>query len=73
MTDLQGGDMNRHRIWHGGLLLALAFFGLATRADAVITIRPTPIGEMIEDSTYIFAAKIDAVDPDKPEHGPDAG
>jgi outer membrane protein assembly factor BamB len=60
-----GGDMNRRRIWLGGLLLSLAFFGLATRADALIT-RLSPLSGFISESTFIFTAKVDAVDPDKP-------
>jgi outer membrane protein assembly factor BamB len=57
--------MNRRTIWLGSFLLTVAFFVLATPADAVIT-RKTPLSDIISYSTFIFTAKIETVDPDKP-------
>src|SRR5262249_32316114 len=46
------------------LLLALAYF-VPAPAHALIT-SPTNLGDFISDTTFIFMAKVDAVDPDKP-------
>lgn len=56
--------MNRRTISLGGLLMALAFFALAPRADALIT-RKAPLAGFIAEVTFIFTAKIDSVDGDK--------
>lgn len=57
--------MNRRTIWLGSFLLTLVFFVLAPRAVALIT-SPTHLSDFISDSTFIFTAKVDSVDPDKP-------
>lgn len=49
------------RSWLGGVLLALAFFGLETRADAVIT-APRHLSDFIADANFIFTATVDSVD-----------
>src|SRR5262249_15633261 len=64
LNDTLGGDMNRRRSWLGGVLLALAFFGLATRADALIT-APRNLSDFIGDANFIFTAKVDSVDAEK--------
>ena len=57
--------MNRRRIWLGGVLLTLAFFVMTAPADAIIT-RKTPLSEILSYSTFIFTAKVETVDADKP-------
>ena len=56
--------MIRRRSWLGGVLLALAFFGLAERASAAIT-SPRNLSDFIADANFIFTAKVDSVDAEK--------
>ena len=49
----------------GGLVLALGLLVATTPAHARIT-RLTPLGEVLEQSTFVLTARVERVDPDRP-------
>src|SRR2546421_1402133 len=51
--------------WIGGPLLGLTFLLMALPAHAVVQ-RLTPLKDVLAESQFIFVAKVDALDPDKP-------
>ena len=57
--------MQRSLAWAGGLVLGLGLLALARPAQAVIQ-RLTPLSDVLRESQFIFAAKVEKLDPEKP-------
>lgn len=57
--------MRRSLAWAGGLVLGIGLVLLAGPAHALIS-RPTPLAGVIRESEYVFVAKVEKIDPNKP-------
>jgi outer membrane protein assembly factor BamB len=57
--------MRRSLAWAGGLVLGFGLLLTAQPAQGFIT-RPYPLVVLVEDSQFIFTAKVTALDPEKP-------
>jgi outer membrane protein assembly factor BamB len=57
--------MRRYLAWAGGLVLGIGLILAARPAQAVI-MRLTPLSEVLSKEDFIFTAKVDSLDPDKP-------
>jgi outer membrane protein assembly factor BamB len=55
----------RIRVWAGMFVLSLGLLFAGSPAQALIT-RLTPLKDVLADSQFIFTAKVESIDPDKP-------
>jgi outer membrane protein assembly factor BamB len=64
-TQQEVPSMQRYLAWAGGLVLGMGLI-LADRPAQAVIMRLTPLAEVLSKEDFIFTAKVDSLDPDKP-------